>query len=151
MMEQSLRVVDYSRIYIASLFDKDDAKDDFNEEEKLEEDDDPFDDDVSSIQSMSAASSSKGVSSDMLSMSIESDDEKPLSFWADFDLEQKAFCPKLALNLDAPLIILPNLATPTERFELDFGTISISSKLIKDKGRWLNFPEKSFLGMQVLV
>ena len=54
------------------------------------------------------------------------------SFWATFDLKQDRMCPKLDLNLSCPLIVMPNLVEPTERFELDFGQIRISSGLVEE-------------------
>ena len=46
---------------------------------------------------------------------------------------------------------MPNLNEPSERFELDFGTIFIQSYLVEDRKRWINFPEKPFIGMQMLI
>ena len=59
--------------------------------------------------------------------------------------------PKLDLRLHCPLIIIPNLSSSEERFELDFGTIAIQSKMIYENERWLNHPEKPFrcLGINV--
>ena len=68
-------------------------------------------------------------------------------FWASFDLDQDKFVPKLDLHLSCPLIVVPNLIDQTERFELDFGTISISSNFVEEKGRWANHPEKLFKSM----
>jgi hypothetical protein len=46
---------------------------------------------------------------------------------------------------------MPNLSEPKERFELDFGTIKITSKLIEEKERWVNHPEKLFRSMALTV
>ena len=68
-------------------------------------------------------------------------------FWATFDLDQDKFAPKLDLKLSCPLVVIPNLDETTERFELDFGTITISSTLVEEKGRWVNHPDKLFRSM----
>lgn len=91
------------------------------------------------------------VPSDMQSLCIESDAGLPDSFWATFDLKQESVCPKLDLNLSCPLIIMPNLSEPTERFELDFGTIRITSKFIQEKQRWVNHPQRLFNSMAIAV
>ena len=71
----------------------------------------------------------------MESLCIESDDGLNDNFWSTFDLKQEKHCPRLDLKLSCPLIIMPNLSEQTDnleladRFELDFGTIRITSKL----------------------
>ena len=59
--------------------------------------------------------------------------------------------PKLDLRLHCPLIIIPNLSSPEERFELDFGTIAIQSKMTYENERWLNHPEKLFRCLAINV
>ena len=59
--------------------------------------------------------------------------------------------PCLDLKIGCPLILVPNLADRTNRFELDFGTITITSTLIEEKGRWINHPEKVTKSMAVNV
>ena len=91
------------------------------------------------------------MESEMVSPDIDSETGLDDEFWADFDLKQEPYCPRLDLNLSCPLIIMPNLAEPTERFELDFGTIQITSKLVEETQRWVRHPEKPFRSMQVTV
>jgi hypothetical protein len=59
----------------------------------------------------------------------------------------------LNLNIESPLLIIPS--KPSEigkgHFVLNLGTIKIDSKLAKEAGRWLNFPEKEILLMRVNV
>ena len=128
MLEQLLRIVDYGINCIGKLFDVEasgDMQDDGSEE---------LDEPVISKSSRAPAFLEPPA---------------PLSdaFWANFNLRQDSFCPKLALNLVCPLIILPNLSEPTERFELDFGTITVSSKLLHESKRWVNHPDKLFYSM----
>ena len=135
MMEQCLRIVDYALYYIVKLFNTGDANADFDEEESS----DDLEDEQHELES------------EMASIDIDSDNEFTVDFWAKFDLKQDRCCPKLALKLDAPLIIMPNLSEPTERFELDFGRITISSYLILEDKRWLELPKKKFFCMGILI
>ena len=128
MMEQFMRIIDYSLNYIANLFNTGQANADFAMEESETEDDA-----ASSVQekpSDNDIKSSFAGESEMQSVDIESDDGRPRNFWENFDLKQEPHVPMLALNLNAPLIIMRNLSEPEERFELDFGTISIKSSLV---------------------
>ena len=91
------------------------------------------------------------MASEMVSVDIETEAEQDADQWENFDLKQEPFCPKLDLNLHCPLIIMPNLMQPQQRFELDFGTISIKSHPIEEDKRWIHLPDKVFRSMNVLV
>ena len=133
-----MRMVDYSLNCITKLFNTGQVNADLQMED--EESDD-------------GANESKDIESEMLeSIALETElscNEE--AFWKDFDLKQEPYCPKLDLNLGCPLIIIPNLSEPTERFELDFGTIHISSELVSEMNRWVNYPQKPFKSMGVKV
>ena len=143
MMEQCLRIVDYSVVCIADLFDEKDNK----KFVKL----DDIESGHTNRQMEDNPLNSDRFESEVQSMDIETDEERPDEFWKNFDLQQDTFCAKLALKIHAPLIVLPNLKDPRERFELDFGRILITSRLVKEQNRWVNFPDKPFYCMEVLV
>ena len=113
MMEHTLRIVDYSMNCIAKLFNTGLANADFK--------DDGFTEDLAQSEDMQ----SEAIESEIESLDIDSETGLDDEFWASFDLKQELYCPKLDLHLSCPLIIMPNLQEPTERFELDFGTILI--------------------------
>ena len=103
MLEQILRMVDYSLHCIAKLFKPPKSDDALDDEQKQPDD----------VERDEASYRAVGGAGEKLS-----DD-----FWATFDLKQDQYCPKLDLNLSCPLIVVPNLVDTTERFELDFGQI----------------------------
>ena len=142
MMEYTLRIVDYSLNCITKLFNTGLANADLASDDSDEE--------------MSQELKSEAPS-EMESLCIESDEGLNDNFWSTFDLKQEPHCLKLDLNLSCPLIIMPNLSEQTDdleladRFELDFGTIRITSKLVEETKRWVNHPDKLFRSMAVTV
>lgn len=138
MMEHTFRLVDYSLNCIAKLFNTGLVNADIQEE------DDDSDDESHDIEEDKDTEMSK-------SYCLDSDDGLDSRFWGAFDLKQEPYVPKLDLKLSCPLIIMPNLSEPTERFELDFGTICITSKLVEEQKRWIEHPEKPLRGMGITV
>jgi hypothetical protein len=76
-------------------------------------------------------------------------------FWKKFDLNQTHFVPGLNVNIKSPLIVLPDLGSAfggfAKRFELDLGTVKITTKLVEKEGRWKHFPDKTLKMMQVRI
>ena len=134
MMEQTLRIVDYSLNWIIKL-DRDRIDSDLQEEslrngkEEEEKESEIFEEETEKNLSKDDIQSEMSSFESVNVETLAGDDVD----WANFDLKQELHCPKLDLNLSCPLIIMPNLSEPNERFELDFGTIKITSNLVEEK------------------
>ena len=134
MMEQTLRIVDYSLNWIIKL-DRDRIDSDLQEEslrngkEEEEKEREIFEEETEKNLSKDDIQSEMSSFESVNVETLAGDDVD----WAYFDLKQELHCPKLDLNLSCPLIIMPNLSEPNERFELDFGTIKITSNLVEEK------------------
>lgn len=142
MMQNTNRIVQYLVNHVGKQFGK---------IEKSQEDEiAPVNANITDEENMSQRHMSM-AESEFQSFAYGSENDLDDDFWADFDLKQQEFVPCLDLEIGCPLILVPNLADPTNRFELDFGTITITSTLIEEKGRWINHPEKVTKSMAVNV
>jgi len=76
-------------------------------------------------------------------------------FWQLFDLKQTQFCPGLDVKIKSPLIVIPDLSSSfggfNKRFELDLGTVKITTEPVDVMGRWKHWPSKSLKMMQVKI
>ena len=138
MLENTLRIVFYSINDIGKLF----LTKAIADTGEYSEDDDADQDLEDEIEEESKFESVEDYGTE-----AEVDPE----FWANFDLQQEKYVPGLDLEINAPLIIIPNLNVEGSRFEVDFGYIKIMSEQAIEKGRWVNHPEKEFRTMAIRV
>lgn len=76
-------------------------------------------------------------------------------FWNKLDLKQSPYIPGLDVKIKSPLVVIPDLGTNfgsyNKRFELDLGTVVITTQPIDKEGRWIHFPKKKLKMMQVTI
>lgn len=46
------------------------------------------------------------------------------------------------MNIHSPVVIIPDLVNNANYFVMDFGKISVGSKVVQEAGRWVNFEHK---------
>jgi hypothetical protein len=76
-------------------------------------------------------------------------------FWERLDIQQTPYCPGLNISIKSPLIVIPDLSSSfggfNKRFELDLGTVKITTQPIEKEGRWKHFPAKPLKMMVVNI
>ena len=76
-------------------------------------------------------------------------------FWESFDLKQSPFCVGLDVKIKSPLVVIPDLGSSfgifNKWFELDLGTVKITSRLTEESNRWKYFPYKTLRMMQLKI
>lgn len=76
-------------------------------------------------------------------------------FWESFDLKQSPFCVGLDVKIKSPLVVIPDLGSNfgayNKRFELDLGTVKITSRLTEESNRWKFFPYKTLRIMELKI
>ena len=144
MLENTMRIVEYSMNHVGKLF----TNFAVGEEGEMESD---LDSSIAESDDQRLKIEEEGLESHFTSYAYGSENDVDDDFYGAFDLQQDKHIPSLDLLISAPLIIMPNLDNKDCRFEFDMGSIQITNELIEQQSRWINHPEKAFKCMHLII